>query len=125
MIHQNENNWNSIENHPQNTSQIEKGCNVIAQEIIAADLGDLQDEERELEQSLKYKHDADNPLLNLELVYFVVELVFLEVGQHFSQLVHRLEVADRKDEVLQKDKRCCSPGDKIVKSKLVSSNSCT
>ena len=65
MIHQNENDWNAMEDHLQDTSDIEKGRNVITQESIAADLEDLQAEEREFEQSLQYEHDADDPLLNL------------------------------------------------------------
>ena len=95
-----------MEDHLQDTSDIEMGRNVIAQESIAVDLEDLQAEEREFEQSLQYEHDADDPLLNLQLVYFVVELVFFELSQYFSQLMHRLEVADGEDQVLEKDKRC-------------------
>ena len=54
-----------MEDHLQDTSDIEMGRNVIAQESIAVDLEDLQAEEREFEQSLQYEHDADDPLLNL------------------------------------------------------------
>ena len=97
-----------MEDHHQDTSDIEKGCNVIALESIAAYLEDLQAEKREFEQSLQYEHDADDPLLNLKLVNFVVEFVFFELSQYFSQLMHRLEVADGKDEVLEKDKRSVS-----------------
>ena len=105
MTYENENDWNAVENHPQNARDIQNGCNVIAHEGIVADLDDLHGEERKFEQSLQYEHDANDPLLDLYLVYFLAELVFGELSQYVSELLHRQEVADGKDGVLEEDER--------------------